>query len=79
MITMKTLNLPFEKSVIIHSYELMIMYLVPCLRGGRPPSIVSIRRPLFAIRRRVVSPSATSLPLHRCHHQIEGLIVVYMG
>ena len=31
MFTMKTLNLPFQKSVIIHSYELMIMHLVHCL------------------------------------------------
>jgi hypothetical protein len=45
----------------------------------RPSTIVSIRRPLFAVRHRVVSPSATSPPWHRCHHQIEGLIVVYMG
>ena len=31
MFTMKTLNLPFKKSVINHSYELMIMHLVHCL------------------------------------------------
>ena len=31
MITMKTLNLPFQKSVISHSYQLMIMHLVHCL------------------------------------------------
>ena len=31
MLTMKTLNLPFKKSVINHSYELMIMHLVHCL------------------------------------------------
>jgi hypothetical protein len=33
MFFMKTLNLPFQKSVIVHSYELMIMHLVHCLAG----------------------------------------------
>ena len=49
----------------------------------RPSSIVSISCPSFIIRRCVISLSATSLPWHRCHHQIvdcclHGLTVVVL-
>ncbi len=49
----------------------------------RPLSIVSISRPLFAVRHCVISLSATSLPWHHCHHQIvdyclHGLMAVVL-